>query len=302
LLGKPWFPYEFHTKMKKRKNNPNNNTPLKILIFLMLIFIIFNASFVIFFASKFSEINSSMENLNKNLSENIERNYLETNSRIDDISTNLIDLEKELQLEIGTIKANTSDDFSLIIDNTIDSIVTIKTNRAQGTGFIITEDGYVITNAHVLSGASSANAITIDKESRRISLVGYNLTLDIALLKIEGDYDALEFESTKNTRIGDKVIAIGNPLGLSFSVTEGIISAKDRIGGNNLPAYLQTDAALNPGNSGGPLINKNGRVIGINNFKIEGENLGFALESDYIVEGINEISEEKLNQTIVDLD
>ena len=288
--------------MKKRKNNPNNNTPLKILIFLMLIFIIFNASFVIFFASKFSEINSSMENLNKNLSENIERNYLETNSRIDDISTNLIDLEKELQLEIGTIKANTSDDFSLIIDNTIDSIVTIKTNRAQGTGFIITEDGYVITNAHVLSGASSANAITIDKESRRISLVGYNLTLDIALLKIEGDYDALEFESTKNTRIGDKVIPIGNPLGLSFSVTEGIISAKDRIGGNNLPAYLQTDAALNPGNSGGPLINKNGRVIGINNFKIEGENLGFALESDYIVEGINEISEEKLNQTIVDLD
>jgi len=84
--------------------------------------------------------------------------------------------------------------------------------------------------------------------------------------------------------VGEKVIAIGNPLGLSLSVTEGIVSGVHRIGDNNLPAYIQTDAALNPGNSGGPLINTDGKVIGINNFKISGtESLGFALESDYIV-------------------
>ena len=86
------------------------------------------------------------------------------------------------------------------------------------------------------------------------------------ILKIEGNYPFLKFEDSANVRIGEKVIAIGNPLGLSFSVSEGIVSAKDRLGQNNLPAYIQTDAALNPGNSGGPLVNIKKEIIGINNF------------------------------------
>ena len=96
-------------------------------------------------------------------------------------------------------------------------------------------------------------------------------------------------------QVGEKVIAIGNPLGLQFSVSQGIVSATHREGANRLNAYIQTDAALNPGNSGGPLINTEGKVIGINNFKIGGgESLGFALESNYIEETINEIAQEEL--------
>ena len=96
----------------------------------------------------------------------------------------------------------------------------------------------------------------------------------------------------------------GNPFRLQSSVTAGIVSAKARninlLQANSVEAYIQTDAPLNPGNSGGPLINKQGKVIGINNFKISGgESLGFALESNYIKDVINEISEEALNQTLI---
>jgi len=126
--------------------------------------------------------------------------------------------------------------------------------------------------------------------------VGYDAKLDIALLKIEGDYREIELGDSDDVQVGEKVIAIGNPLGLQFSVSEGIVSATDREGSNGLEAYIQTDAALNPGNSGGPLINKQGEVIGINNFKVgSSESLGFALESNYIKEAVNGISQEQLN-------
>ena len=82
-------------------------------------------------------------------------------------------------------------------------------------------------------------------------------------------------------------------------MSEGIVSAKDRPGINNLPGYIQTDAALNPGNSGGPLINDDGKVVGINNFKAQGENLGFALQSEYIIIAINNIAIQAFNQTII---
>ena len=132
-----------------------------------------------------------------------------------------------------------------------------------------------------------------------MKLIGYNQKLDIALLKIPPQDSSLEFILSKDVEIGEKVIAIGNPLGLSFSVSEGIVSAKDRPGINNLPGYIQTDAALNPGNSGGPLINDDGKVVGINNFKAQGENLGFALQSEYVIIAINNIAIRAFNQTII---
>ena len=132
-----------------------------------------------------------------------------------------------------------------------------------------------------------------------MKLIGYNQKLDIALLKIPPQDSSLEFILSKDVEIGEKVIAIGNPLGLSFSVSEGIVSAKDRPGINNLPGYIQTDAALNPGNSGGPLINDDGKVVGINNFKAQGENLGFALQSEYIIIAVNNIAIQAFNQTII---
>ena len=132
-----------------------------------------------------------------------------------------------------------------------------------------------------------------------MDLIGYNQELDIALLKIEGGYTPLKLGDSDKVDVGERVIAIGNPLGLSFSVTEGIVSAVNRDAGQGIPAYIQTDAALNPGNSGGPLIDVEGEVIGINNFKVTGDNIGFALESNYIKSILNDISQENLNQTII---
>ena len=163
----------------------------------------------------------------------------------------------------------------------------------------------MVTNAHVLADSSgnlatSIRAITFNQVTKNAEFIGHNNEFDIALLKISGTYDPLILENSNNVQIGEKVIAIGNPLGLQFSVTEGIVSAIHRVGINGLEVYIQTDAALNPGNSGGPLINKEGKVIGINNFKIgSGENLGFALESNYIKDVVNEIFFENFNKTLI---
>jgi len=234
----------------------------------------------------------------------------DTQSKLNELSESLIETRNEvksLNNQVGTIdekfaelKSSVSEDFSEIIDNSIKSVVTVKTNVGQGTGFIITEDGFIITNAHVLSGGKTVETLNYEQEKIRTSFIGYNAELDLALLKITGDYMPLKFANSDNVQIGERVIAIGNPLGLQFSVSQGIVSGIHRTGPNELPVYIQTDAALNPGNSGGPLINADGNVIGINNFKsISGESLGFALESKYIIEAINEISQKELNITII---
>ena len=241
------------------------------------------------------------------LSSDINKLEADTNSKLTELTDSVVStrqdlssLETSLGEELNLLKASVGSDFSGIIDMVVPSVVTIRTDVSQGTGFIISDDGYVVTNYHVMEGAKAAGVYTYDGEQHSVSLTGYNQNLDIALLKISGDYKALELDNSDNINVGEKVIAIGNPLGLQFSVSEGIVSAVHREGSNGLPAYIQTDAALNPGNSGGPLINKQGRVIGINNFKIgSSESLGFALESNYIKQAINNIAEQALNQTLI---
>lgn len=161
-----------------------------------------------------------------------------------------------------------------------------------GTGVIMTADGYVITNAHVISGGESCWVATHDNWSYDAKLVGYDALEDIAVLKLENaqDLPVAEFGDSALAQVGDPVYAIGNPLGLELrgTMTDGIISAIDRnvtLDGRSLTT-LQTTAALNNGNSGGPLINRYGQVIGINTLKMSGrgivgeatvEGLGFAL-------------------------
>lgn len=246
------------------------------------------------------------------LNREIDNLQTDTQSKINILTENLMQTRESLEAsleeskqELQILKASVGEDFSNIIENAIKSVVTIRTNSGQGTGFIISEEGYIVTNAHVLADdigrlASGIRAITYEQETISATFIGYDAILDISLLKIPGDYDSLKLADSDDVQIGEKVIAIGNPLGLQFSVSEGIVSAVDRMGINGITAYLQTDAALNPGNSGGPLINKQGKVIGINNFKVSGgENLGFALESNYIEEAVNAISQEALNQTLI---
>ena len=185
---------------------------------------------------------------------------------------------------------------SLDLIDIVDHLIIPKNLAAQLTN----NEGYIVTNSHVLVDATHAQIITYEQETANAELIGYRRDLDLALLKISGNYDSIKLGDSDDVQIGEKVIAIGNPLRLQFSVTEGIISAVHREGLNELEAYLQTDAALNPGNSGGPLINKKGKVVGINNFKVGGgESLGFALESNYIKDTINEIAEEILKETLI---
>tara|TARA_Y100000310_G_scaffold161721_1_gene161636 strand:- start:17403 stop:18182 length:780 start_codon:yes stop_codon:yes gene_type:complete len=247
------------------------------------------------------------------LNKKITNLQIETQSKISDVTENLIQTNKVLDVELGSLsqeldllKASAGEDFSGIIENAIESVVTIKTSAGfQGTGFIISNNGYLVTNAHVLADennilANLIQTINYEQKTKDATFIGYNGELDVALLKISGDYDYLRFGDSDNVQIGEKVIAIGNPLGLQFSVTEGIVSATHRPGLSGTNAYIQTDAALNPGNSGGPLIDKQGKVIGINNFKIgSGENLGFALESNSMVNSINEIYFEAFNETLI---
>jgi len=248
------------------------------------------------------------------LSKDISSLQTDTQSKVNELSQSLLKTNKDLSetaktlnVKIGTIgedidllKTSTSSDFSGIIEDVVKSVITIKTDTGQGTGFIITSSGYIVTNYHVVEGASSIEALTSEQKTIPIKLIGYNPTLDIALLYSSGNYRALILENSDDIQIGEKVIAIGNPLGLQFSVSEGIVSGVDRDGPSGLNVYIQTDAALNPGNSGGPLINKMGKAIGINNFKLgSGESLGFALESNAIKETVNAISMKATNQTLI---
>ncbi|MEK6832998.1 MAG: trypsin-like peptidase domain-containing protein [Nanoarchaeota archaeon] len=237
----------------------------------------------------------------------VKSSQTETQSKLNELTENLIETQKSLNLldeslnsKLKQIKASTSADFSGIIEDSLKSVVTIRTDVAQGTGFIISDEGYIVTNAHVLSGGRQLEVLDYEQDEHPTELIGYNITLDIALLKISGNYNSLELGDSNDVQIGEKVIAIGNPLGLQFSVSEGIVSAINREGSNGLKIYIQTDAALNPGNSGGPLINKQGEVIGINNFKIgSSESLGFALESNYIKEVVNQISQEEYGMNLI---
>ena len=273
----------------------------KILIFALVLFVIQLGVFI-YFTSKINQTNDYVIKINSDVKELDNKFNLkneEIQGTINQLSESLINTQSSLESQISSLKAKTSSDFSGIIEDAVQAVVTIRTDVSQGTGFIITDDGYLVTNYHVIDGARYADALTSDSNSKQLTLIGYNPEMDVALLKIPGSYNSIEFDDSDNVKIGEKVIAIGNPLGLSFSVTEGIVSAVHRKIQNSPGGYIQTDAALNSGNSGGPLINTNGKVIGINNFKVAGDNIGFALESDFIIQSINGIALQELNQTLV---
>ncbi|MEQ9619913.1 MAG: DegQ family serine endoprotease [Deltaproteobacteria bacterium] len=153
--------------------------------------------------------------------------------------------------------------------------------RGLGSGFIFSEDGYVITNNHVVERATDIKVIFENGDSYEAEVIGTDPKTDLALLKIEpkAKLPAVSFGDSDGLEIGDWVLAIGNPFGLGHTVTAGIISAKGRsLGLGSYDDFLQTDAAINPGNSGGPLFNFNGEVIGVNTAIIAGgQGIGFAI-------------------------
>ncbi len=158
--------------------------------------------------------------------------------------------------------------------------------RSLGSGFIISKDGFIVTNNHVIVEADQIKVtFQVDGSDTTYDaqVIGTDPETDLALLKIEADIDLpiLKFGDSENLRVGDWVVAIGNPFGLSHTVTAGIISAKGRIiGAGPYDNFIQTDASINPGNSGGPLLNLKGEVIGINTAIVAaGQGIGFAIPS-----------------------
>jgi S1-C subfamily serine protease len=136
-----------------------------------------------------------------------------------------------------------------------------------GSGAIISKEGHVVTNFHVIEGVNEVMVTTQDKKSYPARFLGANRQRDIAVLKIDSnrkDFPALRFADSDAVKVGQLVLAVGNPFGLSGTVTRGIISARDRHLSDSSLDYLQTDAVINPGNSGGPLVNVRGEILGIN--------------------------------------
>jgi putative serine protease PepD len=192
-----------------------------------------------------------------------------------------------------TVVANTGNglDVAAVLAAVENAVVDIQArgprSTGQGSGVIFSADGYVLTNAHVVSGATSVTVTTpTDKQARAATIVGADDSRDIALVKINDPSGLVvaQLGDSAAVKVGADVVAIGNALGLRGdpSVTRGIVSALDRTIGN-LSGMLQTDAAINPGNSGGPLVNASGQVIGINTaiaVEAGAQNIGFAIPID----------------------
>jgi Do/DeqQ family serine protease len=165
-----------------------------------------------------------------------------------------------------------------------------------GTGSIITDTGYILTNYHVVQGADSVS-VTLVGSSKSLSaqVVGYDDQLDLAVLKVNAGHKLpyLALGNSDRTRVGEWVVAIGNPYGLDHTVTVGVISAKERpvtIEGRQYKNFIQTDAAINPGNSGGPLLNTRGEVIAINTaVNAQAQGIGFAIPINTAKDVLNQL-------------
>lgn len=179
-----------------------------------------------------------------------------------------------------------------------DKISSEENAKGQGTGIIVSSDGYIVTNSHVIGDSKTAykyQVINNDGKKYTANVVGYDTRTDLAVLKIEGkNLKPVHFVKKSHLQVGEDIIAVGNPGGLDFqnSLTKGIVSAKDRTLDDSTVSYIQTDAAVNPGNSGGPLCNLYGEVIGITTAKINSatyEGMGFAIPTDTVETIVNNI-------------
>src|SRR5271165_2580807 len=168
---------------------------------------------------------------------------------------------------------------------------------AQGSGFFISADGYIVTNNHVVEHAKDVTVTTVDGKTIPARVVGTDPKTDLALLKVKegGDYPFVTFAS-QTPRVGDWVVAVGNPFGLGGTVTAGIVSARGRdIGSGPYDDFLQIDAPVNHGNSGGPAFNAEGEVVGVNTaiFSPSGGSvgIGFAIASDVVKNVVQQLKE-----------
>lgn len=174
---------------------------------------------------------------------------------------------------------------------------TPRRSEALGSGFVISEDGFIVTNNHVIENADEIEIEFFSGKRLKAELVGTDPKTDIALLKVESE-EPLPFVTFGNSdlsRVGDWVVAMGNPLGQGFSVSAGIVSARNRALSGTYDDYIQTDAAINRGNSGGPLFNMDGQVIGVNTAILSPNGgsigIGFSMASNVVTKVVDQLKE-----------
>ena len=172
-----------------------------------------------------------------------------------------------------------------------------RRSSALGSGFVISEDGYVVTNNHVIEGADEILIEFFDGKELKAEVVGTDPNTDIALLKVAHDepLEFVAFGDSDTAKVGDWVIAMGNPLGQGFSVSAGIVSARNRALSGSYDDFIQTDAAINRGNSGGPLFNMDGSVIGVNTAILSPNGgsigIGFSMASNVVTRVVDQLQE-----------
>ena len=179
------------------------------------------------------------------------------------------------------------------------AVVSLTTTKGLGSGFVIDPEGHIVTNNHVVDGTNEAEVRFSDGKKFKARLIGRDEATDIALLKIDTPQalPSVKFGDDRKARVGDWVLAVGNPFGLGGTVTAGIISARgrDEIGKTQFTDYIQVDAAINPGNSGGPTFDMNGRVIGMNTGGLAGRSgdavsgIGFAIPASTIARVVEDL-------------
>ncbi len=246
---------------------------------------------------KLNELLNDDMGLLQNLISNVDKQNRERDQEILDIiakvesesKESIEKAKKQLEKELSMIEV-TGGDFSAVIQDSLQSVVSVLTDKGQGSGAIIDEEGYVITNFHVIQYAKVIKVLDYDKVIYNVEILGFDRDSDIAVLRIISNetFEDLDFGNSDDLRVGQTVVALGNPFGLDFTATQGIISARRKASDGN--EYIQIDVPINPGNSGGPVIDAAGDIIGIANFKISGgEGVGFAIPSnkaEEVVEGI----------------
>ncbi|OUS22270.1 serine protease [Rhodobacterales bacterium 59_46_T64] len=172
-----------------------------------------------------------------------------------------------------------------------------RRSSALGSGFVISEDGYIVTNNHVIESADEIIIEFFSGKELEAKVIGTDPTTDIALLKVEADVplDYVSFGDSDIMRVGDWVVAMGNPLGQGFSVSAGIVSARNRALSGTYDDYIQTDAAINRGNSGGPLFNLDGEVVGVNTAILSPNGgsigIGFSMASNVVTRVVTQLKE-----------
>ena len=220
------------------------------------VFIIFSTIFIIPAGS--DETTIQMQN-------QIDQNELQVQNQIDEINNLILDESKSLSLmeifekaEPGVVRVNT------IRNQTSDT-------GGVGSGFVFDKMGHIITNAHVIDGSTKTVVTFLDGRSYNAEIIGMDEYTDIGVIKVNADLkllNPLSLGDSSNLNVGEPIAAIGNPFGLSGSMTSGIVSQMGRLlpsgSGYSIPDVIQTDAAINPGNSGGPLLNMRGNIVGIN--------------------------------------